>query len=420
MQRRHFLAAAAAGLSRPWTLSSAATSQPTPPRLVVVLLRGAVDGLHVVAPHGDPAYRSARPTLALAAPGQPDGLLPLDDTFGLHPALAPLMPWWQQGQLGFVHACGSPTTSRSHFDAQDDIESGTPGRHGGGDGWLNRVAGILAKRAGTPDPSKAALAWQLGVAPSRILRGQQAVSTLPQGAQAGKPTPMDRPRVAEAFSRLYDGEDALGQAFRTAQANHRTLLANLDEASMDAEMMAANQGAPLPQGFAQDAARLAQLMRREPMAQLAFVALGGWDTHINQGGAQGQLAKRLSPLGQGLDALARGLGPVFQQSTIVVLSEFGRTVKENGNGGTDHGHGNVMWLLGGQVQGGRVHGRWPGLQPQALFEGRDLAITTDFRDVLAPVLRQALSLDDADLQAVFPGWTPGQLPGGTPAVIRKA
>jgi uncharacterized protein (DUF1501 family) len=421
MQRRHFLAATAAGLSSPWTLGWAAPQEATPPRLVVVLLRGAVDGLHVVVPHADPAYRSARPTLALASPGQADGVLALDARFGLHPALSPLMPWWQQGQLGFVHACGSPASSRSHFDAQDDIESGTPGRHGGGDGWLNRLAGILATRTGgapsaSPPDKVATLAWQLGVAPTRILRGPQAVSTLPQGKQAGKPTAMDRPRVAEAFSRLYDGQDALSQAYRTAQTNHRTLLADLDQTSLDAEMLAANQGAPLPQGFAQDAARLAQLMRREPTAQLAFVALGGWDTHINQGGAQGQLARRLSPLAQGLDALAQGLGPVLGQTTIVVLSEFGRTVHENGNGGTDHGHGNVMWLLGGRVQGGQVHGRWPGLAPHQLFEGRDLAITTDFRDVVGQVLRATFDLNPAELKAVFPrtaGDTvePAELPG---------
>jgi uncharacterized protein (DUF1501 family) len=152
-------------------------------------------------------------------------------------------------------------------------------------------------------------------------------------------------------------------------------------------------------------ARLATLMRNDPRVQLAFMALGGWDTHANQGAATGQLANRLAPLGQGLATLADRLGPALEQTVIVVMSEFGRTVRQNGNGGTDHGHGNVLWLLGGPVAGGRVHGDWPGLDDAALHEGRDLAITTDFRQVLADVAEKHLRLPDARLGQVFPGWS---------------
>lgn len=372
-------------------------------RLVVVLLRGAIDGLHVVVPYSEPAYAQARPTLALGRPGSDGGVLDLDGRFGLHPALSSLMPLWQAGKLGFVHASGSPQPTRSHFEAQDDIESGTPGRAAGADGWLNRLLGLLPVAS-----ARASAARALGVGPTlpRILVGRQAVATLPSGAAAGKPTALDRPQVAEAFAQMYAGEDALSRAFRQSQASRRELMASMDAAALDAEMQAASNGAPLPAGFPDDAARLAQLMRQDPGIQLAFLALGGWDTHAGQGAATGQLANRLSPLGLGLAAFAQRLGPVLDDTVVVVMSEFGRTVRQNGNGGTDHGHGNAMWLLGGPVAGGKVHGRWPGLDDRALHEGRDLAVTTDFRQVLSDIASQHLGLPDARLSELFPGWRP--------------
>jgi uncharacterized protein (DUF1501 family) len=369
-------------------------------RLVVVFLRGAVDGLSIVVPYADGDYYRARPDIALAPPGREGGALDLDGRFGLHPALAPLLPYWQAGRLAFVPASGSPDSSRSHFDAQDYMESATPGRKATPDGWLNRLLDVLPSQD-MPNPLRAV---SIGPVLPRIFAGRQSVANLPQGKAATRPTLLDRPRIADAFDRLYGGEDKLSQAYRESQQAHREAMAALDPANEDQEMLAANNGAPPPNGFPDDAARLARLMRREAGVQLAFMALGGWDTHANQGAVTGQLANRLQPLGQGLAALAEGLGPVLDETVIVVMSEFGRTVRQNGNGGTDHGHGNVMWLLGGDVAGGRLHGRWPGLDQSALYEGRDVAVTTDFRQVLATVCERHLGLADARLAEVFPGF----------------
>ncbi|MES1162642.1 MAG: DUF1501 domain-containing protein, partial [Rhizobacter sp.] len=235
--------------------------------------------------------------------------------------------------------------------------------------------------------------------------GRNPVVNVPLGAAAGRPTLLDRPQIAGAFDALYNGDDAMSRAYRQSQAAHRDVMASMnkdDRQSLEREMQAASNGAPLPNGFPDNAARLATLMRNDPRVQLAFMDLGGWDTHANQGAASGQLANRLGPLGQGLSALATRLGPVWNDTVVVVMSEFGRTVRQNGNGGTDHGHGNVMWLLGGRVAGGKVHGRWPGLDERALHEGRDLAVTTDFRQVLADLSERHLRLPDARLAEVFP------------------
>jgi uncharacterized protein (DUF1501 family) len=217
---------------------------------------------------------------------------------------------------------------------------------------------------------------------------------------------LDRPGISNAFDKLYSKDDKVSRAYQASRQAHAEVMDSLDEHTMDgamkAEMQAANNGAPLPNGFPDDAARLGTLMRNDSRVQLAFMALGGWDTHANQGADKGQLANRLNPLGQGLAALASRLGPTLDDTVIVVISEFGRTVHENGNGGTDHGHGNVMWLLGGPVAGGKVHGRWPGLSPLALYEGRDLAVTTDFRQVLSEVVRDHLMLQEAKVQEIFP------------------
>lgn len=373
-----------------------------PPRLVVIFLRGAVDGLSVVAPYADDAYYAARSSIALARPGAEGGLLDLDGRFGLHPALAPLMPLWQAGQLGFVQACGSPDETRSHFDAQDYMESGTPGRKSTTDGWLNRLLGAMpADSTGAPSATRAV---SMGPVLPRICAGRNTVANIPLGAAAGKPTLLDRPQVADAFGRLYGGDDALSRAFRESRQSHQEVMRSLNPDNLDREMQAASNGAPLPNGFPDNAARLATLMRNDARVQLAFMDLGGWDTHANQGAATGQLANRLGPLGQGLSALATRLGPVWADTMVVVMSEFGRTVRQNGNSGTDHGHGNLLWLLGGKVAGGKVHGRWPGLEDRALHDGRDLAVTTDFRQVLAAIGERHLRLPDGRLAEVFPGF----------------
>lgn len=366
-----------------------AAPSPSPRRLVVVMLRGAVDGLSVVVPHGDPGYYAARAGIAIAPPGAAGGALPLDGRFGLHPALAPVLPLWRDGRLGFVQACGSPDPTRSHFDAQHQLEIGRVGRAAAAtrDGWLNRLLGALA---GDHGPLQG-----LAVGPTlpEILKGRMPVANLPLGE---KPGALDRPGVADAFAALYRGDDPVSQAFRDGQQARREVMADL------AEQQQADNGAPLPGGFPGDARRLAAVMARDPRVRVAFVALGGWDTHVGQGAAEGQLAGRLRPLGEGLAALAGGLGDAFRDTVVVVVSEFGRTVRQNGNGGTDHGHGGVMWLLGGPVAGGRVAGSWPGLAPDRLFEGRDLAVTTDYRAVLGAVLRRHLGLDAGALRTVLP------------------
>jgi uncharacterized protein (DUF1501 family) len=249
----------------------------------------------------------------------------------------------------------------------------------------------------------------------RIYAGRNSVANIASGASATKPGVLDRPQVSEAFDALYQGDDKVARAFQESRQTHREVMATMDGDAYEHEMMAANNGAPLPNGFPDDAARLATLMRRDARVQLAFMAVGGWDTHANQGNATGQLANRLAPLGQGLALLADKLGPALADTAIVVMSEFGRTVRQNGNGGTDHGHGNVMWLMGAQIAGGKMHGQWPGLQDNALYEGRDLAVTTDFRSVLAQLAEQHLRLPDARLAEVLPGYSAS---GTQPQILR--
>ena len=212
--------------------------------------------------------------------------------------------------------------------------------------------------------------------------------------------PIDRTQLAAAFDQLYGGNDALSQTYRQGRMAHEAIMKDLDS-----EMQMANNGAPSSNGFASDAQRLAQLMLKDSRIELGFMALGGWDTHVNQGSTQGQLARNLKKLGSGLAALIKGLGNVYQNTTIVVMSEFGRTVKQNDNGGTDHGHGNVIWVLGGKIRGGKVYGEWPGLSTAQLYQGRDLAITTDFRDVISAVLSDHLHLNEAKLNQVLPNYT---------------
>ncbi len=395
MHRRRFLtlAGAAAGLAatgsgRP---GRGLAAVPAKRRLVVVMLRGAVDGLNLVAPYGDPLYREMRPTIGLAAPGADDGVLDLDGHFGLHPALAPLMPLWRERRLAFVHACGSPDPTRSHFDAQDFMESGTPGVRATADGWMNRLIAAL------PAPHGPTQALGLGATRPRILAGRQPNSNFPLGPNAGKPGPLDRAAVASAFSELYSGSDAMSLAYRQGQEARRELVDDLA-----AERAVADNGAPAPAGFPALAARLADLLVRDERIQLAFADLGGWDTHVDQGGAKGQLASHLQPLAEGLAGLAKGLGPKLDDTVILVMSEFGRTARENGNRGTDHGHGNLLMVLGGRVAGGRLHGEWPGLGPDALYQGRDLAVTTDFRSVIATALERHLGLADRQVAMVLP------------------
>lgn len=360
-------------------------------RLIVVFLRGGVDGLSAVVPHQEDAYYDLRPNVAIPRPGEKDGALDLDGFFGLHPALAPVMPFWQNRTLAFVHASGSKDPTRSHFDAQHYMEVGTPGDKSTSEGWMNRLLGNLPKDRPTQ-------AVNIGDTPPRILVGQMPVASLPTGKKSTRPLPIDRPPIYEAFDRLYSGNDELSRVYREGRQARELLLADLAE-----EMEAASNGAPPPVGFASDASKLARVMRGDSRTQLGFIGVGAWDTHVNQGNSKGQLANKLKHLGEGIATLVNELGPLYADTAIVVMSEFGRTAKENGNSGTDHGHGNAMWVLGGGIRGGQVLGEWPGLDESELYEGRDLAVTTDFRDALATVLEGHMGVQGSQLAGVFPG-----------------
>jgi uncharacterized protein (DUF1501 family) len=366
-------------------------------RLIAIFLRGAVDGLNVVVPYRETAYYQNRPRIAIPQPSQAGGALDLDGQFGLHPALADLMPLWQQKSLAFIHAAGSPDPTRSHFEAQDKMERGILDSSADTqDGWMNRLLGIMSGR----NPIQAV---NVGNTTPRILAGRIPVATLATGRGATRPLPLDRPSVAAAFDNLYGNSDSLGQAYKEGRLARTALLSNLD-----AETKMANNGAPLPNGFASDARRLAQIMVKDSRVKLGFMALGGWDTHVNQGASQGQLARNLAQVGKGLAALQMALGPTYKDTTVLVMSEFGRTARENGDGGTDHGHGNIMGVMGGAVKGGKVYGDWTGLSPEQLHENRDLAITTDFRDAIAAILERHLLLSDAQLDRVLPNYRPLQ------------
>ena len=365
-------------------------------RLIVVFLRGAADGLNVVVPYQETAYYEARPNIAIPQPGQAGGAIDLDGQFGLHPALKPLMSLWRRKQLAFIQACGSHDTTRSHFDAQLFMENGTPGMKTTGDGWLNRLLANLPK--GRPTQ-----AVNVGEATPHILKGNLPVAYLPRGKKSQRPLPLDRPQINQFFDRLYSNNDPLSIAYQGGREAREIVFSELQS-----EMMAADGGAPPPSSFAHDARNLARLMVGDAKTQLAFLSLGRWDTHANQGGSQGQLAYHLQHLATGLTTLVRELGSVFGNTTIVVMSEFGRTVRENGNRGTDHGHGNVMWLLGGNVRGGKVYGQWPGLEEGQLYQGRDLAITTDFREAIALILTQQMQINSNQVAEVFPGYHVGQ------------
>lgn len=376
--------------SRGWA-AQLADSAGNGKRLVVVFLRGAVDGLNVVVPWADGRYYEARPTIAVPKPGQTGGVTDLDGYFGLHPSLAAMLPYWQGKTLAFVQASGSPDPSRSHFEAQAFMESGTPGVNTTPDGWMNRLLGAL------PGPRSPTEALNLGPTLPRILTGSNSVSSLPLGRNANHPIALDKPKVADAFSALYQGDTPLAKAFQQGQQARGELMSDLAK-----DMSDSYNGAPSVDGFSQDSGRLAELMTRDSSIRLAFLAVGGWDTHVGEGSSSGQLARHLQSLGSGLATLAQGLGPTYDDTVILVMSEFGRTFRENGNAGTDHGHGNSMWLMGGRVKGGKVYGEWPGLGDDQLYQNRDLAVTTDFRQVISIVLTRHLGLSDTAMSRVFP------------------
>lgn len=397
MKRRRFLhrtaLLGASGLisvgAHGWAWRSAAATDIETPRLIVIMLRGAADGLSAVVPYQEPEYYRLRPGIAIAKPGSNQGAIDLDGQFGLHPSLSVLMPQWEQQRLAFVHAVGAPVIERSHFQAQDNLETGTPGVTVTNSGWLNRLLSVLPGGTSTR-------AVNVGGTVPLIFKGEQPVASLAVQGINSRVLPIDREPIQLAFDRLYAGSDRLSVAYQEGRKAREILLRELA-----AESMAASRGAAAPEQFAASARYLARLMVGDAATQVAFMELGNWDTHVNE---RGILNRNFEGLGNGLAALAESLGPVYQHTAIVVISEFGRTVAENGNGGTDHGYGNSLWLLGGGIRGQQFYGQWPGLGASDRHQSRDLAVTTDFRDVLISLLQQQFNLNSTQLAQIFPDY----------------
>ena len=363
--------------------------------LITIFQRGAVDGLNMIVPHGERAYYQARPTLAIARPGSSaDAAVDLDGFFGLHPRLAPLKPLFEARQMAIVHACGSPDGTRSHFDAQDYMESATPGVKSTQDGWLNRYLHAREHQAATPFRA-VALAPQL----PRSLQGLEPALAIGQIAQFGIRGGAGGDMVQSSFEAEYAAaaDTVLHSTGREAfDAIKMLKSANLGQYTAN--------GADYPRStFGEALKQIAQLVKADVGLEVAFAESGNWDHHVNEGAAVGILGNRLDDLARGLSALVRDLGDRMQDVVVLTMSEFGRAVVENGNRGTDHGHGNAMMIIGGAVRGGKVYGRWPGLEREQRYEGRDLSVTTDFRSVFAEVVHGHLGL--ADTRPVFPGFT---------------
>ncbi|HWI18631.1 MAG TPA: DUF1501 domain-containing protein [Vicinamibacterales bacterium] len=367
--------------------------------LVVVFQRGAVDGLNMVVPFGDGEYYRARPSIAIAKPGSAEGAINLDGFFGLHPRMSALKPLWDNQSLAIVHASGSHDTTRSHFDAQDYMESATPGVKSTRDGWLNRYlqgSGIGDQGSGrSTSPLRGiALTKQMpralqGAAPALAIGNTQDFTVADMSART-------------SFEELYAAAQqdtalrgAAGGAFDAMKTLARTTAGAYRPAN----------GAAYPRSpFGQAMQEIARLAKSDVGLEVAFAESTNWDHHVNEGAATGQIANRLDDFSRGIAALAQDLGDRMSDTVILTMSEFGRAVAENGSRGTDHGHGNAMLLIGGPVKGGKVCGPWPGLAVNDRFEGRDLAITTDFRDVFSEVITKHMGGDRGVMSRVLPGY----------------
>jgi uncharacterized protein (DUF1501 family) len=366
-------------------------------RLVVIFQRGAADGLNVVVPYREPNYYAMRSTIAIPQ----NQVLDLDGFFGLHPSLAAFKPLYDQGHLAVVHAAGSPDMSRSHFDAQDYMESGTPGVKSTEDGWLNRALQTEDLRHRQEHTAFRALA--LGSTVPRTLAGKIpaiALSNVNNFAVGGSnPNRSPAPSMAaSAFEAMYDDS---GDRIFHATGEETFEAVKMLRAANPAQYTP-SPGADYPTSeFGNNMKQIAQLLKADLGVEAAFTDVGGWDTHQNQGGVNGQLADRLRDFSSTIAAFWRDLGDSAETVTLVTMSEFGRTARQNGTGGTDHGHANAMFVLGGQVKGGKVYGRWPGLANEQLNEGRDLTVTTDFRQVLGEVVAKTIGANNLEL--VFPG-----------------
>jgi len=366
-------------------------------RLVVIFQRGAADGLNVVVPYREKNYYSMRPTIAIPQ----NQVIDLDGFFGLHPSIASFKPLYDQGHLAIVHACGSPDMSRSHFDAQDYMESGTPGVKATDDGWLNRAlqAEDLVHRCEGTCEHSAFRALALGADVPLTLAGKIpaiALNNVNGFTIAGRgPAPSP---AANAFQAMYADS---GDQILHAAGDETFEAVRMLRAANPAQYQPGN-GAIYPNTeFGNSMKQIAQLLKANLGVEAAFSDVTGWDTHQNQGSVNGQLANRLTDFSQSIAAFWRDMGDSAENITLVTMSEFGRTARENGTGGTDHGHANAMFVLGGHVNGGKVYGKWPGLSNEQLNQGRDLALTTDYRAVLGEVV--ARTIGARDFEKVFPG-----------------
>ena len=400
ISRRYFLKNGAIAMLGMASLPSflqravAATAATGKKKMVVLFQRGAMDGLNVVVPFGERNYYAMRPTIAIPPPqnGSTDAALDLDGFFGLHPSLQPLQPLFRKGQLAIVQAVGSPDPTRSHFDAQDFMESGTPGLKATDNGWLNRA--LLSMPEEKPSPFRAVA---FGPYLPRTLQGSSPAVAIPDLKQFKMNGPQQT--VEGGFEAMYaQTVDAAmrGVGNETFEAIDQLKKINPDSYQPD-------NGAEYPKNrFGQSLQEIAELFKANVGLEVAFLDSGGWDHHVNEGGVQGQLSNLLRDLGQGIAAFHQDMGDRMGEVVFVSMSEFGRTARENGNRGTDHGHANCMFVMGGGVKGGRVYSRWPGMSEGELYQGRDLAVTTDYRSVIGEIMTKHLG--NHDLKTVFPGF----------------
>jgi uncharacterized protein (DUF1501 family) len=356
--------------------------------LIVVFQRGGMDGLNVVVPFKDNAYYALRPSIAVKEPASgEERAIDLDGYFGLHPALSPLKAIYDGGKLAIIHAAGSPDNSRSHFDAQDYMELGTPGIKSTPEGWLNRY---LSEKRGADTPFR-------GVAVNPQTPRMMAGAAPTLSMSSIEEFRLRNVAMAPTLEKLYaNSTDPLfrqgGKSLFDAMAKLRAIESKIPQST-----------ATYPAGrFGVGLKQIARLIKADVGLEIAFTEIEGWDTHVAEGGATGQLANRLKELGEGLTAFYQDLGDRMEDVVLVTMSEFGRTARENGNRGTDHGHANVMFVLGGKVRGGKVYGRWPGLAPEVLYESRDLDLTTDYRTVCGEILARHMA--QRELTRIFPGF----------------
>lgn len=374
------------------------------PIIIAIFQRGAADGISMVVPFGDRSYYSVRPQIAIPEPksGTSETALDLDGFFALHPSLASFKPIYDEGHLAVVHAVGSPDNTRSHFDAQDYMESGTPGLKSTYDGWLNRY--LRSRRAANATPFRA-----VAFSPNmpRTLMGSAPAIAMTNIAEFGVRSSSGGNQVAQGFEALYSASGDLlgGTGKETFEAVKMLKRAN------PLQYQPANNAIYPRSAFGRSLLQIAQLIKANIGLEVAFADVSGWDTHRNQGNARGQLANLLQDFGQGITALYRDMGDRMRNIVILSMTEFGRTIRQNGSGGTDHGHSSCLFVAGGPVKGGKVYGKWPGLATEQLYEGRDLALTTDFRDVFAEVA--AVHMGATNLNSIFPGFssTPANFKG---------